>query len=114
MSTAREKQLQLERKRKAAMFINLLRIVKESPFPDEGGSGEVASGILCQWHISYRERFFYLCFLIGSAKGAFSFAWKLKKGGFIKQWKCSNFKKEVFIINFCSFRQLQKQNPPQQ
>lgn len=84
MSTAREKQLQLERKRKAAMFINLLRIVKESPFPDEGGSGEVASGILCQWHISYKERFFLSLLLNWQRKRSVFICMEVKKGGFHK------------------------------
>ncbi|XP_076452760.1 splicing factor, suppressor of white-apricot homolog isoform X2 [Babylonia areolata] len=42
---SKERQLQTERKKKAAMFINLLRIVKESPASaaacDKGGEGEV-------------------------------------------------------------------------
>lgn len=36
----KEKQLQAERKKKAAMFINLLRIVKESPIPTDKGKEE--------------------------------------------------------------------------
>ncbi|KAK7462102.1 hypothetical protein BaRGS_00038474 [Batillaria attramentaria] len=39
-TATREKQLQAERKRKASMFIKLLKIVKDSPMPEDGAASE--------------------------------------------------------------------------
>ena len=44
-ASTKEKQLQAERKKKAAMFINLLRIVKESPMTGEKSKGDGDTGV---------------------------------------------------------------------
>lgn len=44
-ASMKEKQLQAERKKKAALFINLLRIVKESPMTGDKGKGDGDAGV---------------------------------------------------------------------
>ena len=43
-ASTKEKQLQAERKKKAALFINLLRIVKESPMTEDNSKEEGDAG----------------------------------------------------------------------